>query len=515
MKVLGAIDIGSNAIRMSCVGLTEDGRLEPIEETRTPIRLGAEVFSQGFLSEENILKLIEILKVYSRIFEQNQCEQVRAYATSALREASNQEEVIFRIHQETGIELEVISGGKEAELLERAVRSLIDMNEGSFMIADLGGGSIEISIIENGSIEFAESFRLGTVRLLQMFPYSPDQEREFISWVKSYIREFFQYLGDNLKKHSVRRMIITGGNATSIAQLGKKFAGKNSSFAKSLSYVHKKDFQLIRKKLSKRTLTQRIQELELLPDRADVILPAIYVFKALLDLSQCEGLSIPDVGLKEGILDEILEEHYPRKHISEYQQILYSAYCYVKKYQANPQHSRKVHKLCMGIFSGASPLHHYGQRERIILELAAILHDVGRFIRPSNHHQHSMYLIQHSELVGITNTERKIVSLVARYHTGGNPSENQMKAAGLSQAQQQLVKCLASILRVADALDRDHRSAIQSLFTHFDEHQFTLFIDTTDDLLLTNWALEKKKDLFEQVFQKKLLINREHEKFRG
>ena len=506
MRVVGAIDIGSNAVRMSCAGLTEDQRIEPIESTRTPIRLGEDVFQQGFISESTIEQLVEAFKIYAHIFKQNRCEKIRTYATSALREASNQQEIITRIYQETGIDLDIISGGKEGELLKRAIQSVMDLEYGSHMLVDLGGGSVEITILQKGEILFAESFQLGTVRLLQMFPYDPGHEKEFVLWVKSYTRDFCQSLEHRLKMYPVEQLIVTGGNATAIALLGKKFAGGKSRLGSSISFIHKNDFKLIQKELLKRSLTERIEELDLSSDRADAVLPAIYVFKYLLRISQCPGLMIPDVGLREGILREVLEMQFPTKERTEYQQIIHSAFYYAQKYRANLAHAKTVRKLCTHIFAGTADLHQYGQRERIYLEISAILHDIGRFIRPSSHHKHSMYLIQNIELVGLTNTERKIISLICRFHTRGLPSEKHGEFQSLSPKHQKLVNCLAGILRIADALDRDHRSAVTSITVHHNSQKIILFMESSHDLLLTQWALGKKKNLFEQFFSRNLQI---------
>ena len=219
MKIIGAIDIGSNAIRMICARLTPDRRIELVESVRTPLRLGLDVFKFGYLQEVTINNLVESIEIFERTLSQNNCEEIRAYGTSALREADNADEVILRIERATGIKVEAISGGKEAELLQRAVNRVVPLQAGSFLMADLGGGSVEITLVKNGEIEFAESFRMGTVRLLQMFPYTPERELEFRTWAKSYIRDFISTLGSRLNFQQIDSLILTGGNANAMANL--------------------------------------------------------------------------------------------------------------------------------------------------------------------------------------------------------------------------------------------------------------------------------------------------------
>ena len=175
MKIIGAIDIGSNAIRIICACLTPYKRIELVKSVRISHHLGLDVFKFGYLQEVTINNLVESIEIFKRTLSQNNCEEIRSYVTSALREADNADEVILRIEIATGIKVETISGGKEAELLQRAVSRVVPLQAGSFLMADLGGGSVEITLVKNGKIEFAESFRMGTVRLLQEFPYA--QER--------------------------------------------------------------------------------------------------------------------------------------------------------------------------------------------------------------------------------------------------------------------------------------------------------------------------------------------------
>ncbi|MBF0280767.1 MAG: Ppx/GppA family phosphatase [SAR324 cluster bacterium] len=506
MKAVGVIDVGSNAVRMRCAHLTKDHRVEPIESSRTPIRLGGDVFNTGEISEENIEKLIDAFKIYHKVFKQNECEEIRAYATSAFREAANQDQVIELLEKETGILLDIISGGKEAQILKLAILNTVDLEKGSFLLADLGGGSLEISLITDGEIFFAESYRLGTVRLLQMFNYTPKKEKKFIQLVKTYINEFLRFLGPILLKTPVETLVITGGNAASLVPLAKLLGCGKSKLNTTTSYLHGKDLRQVQKELFARTYQQRIDNLGLQPDRSDVIVPAICVFSELLELSKCKELVIPDVGLREGILCEISEEFYPMKLITEYEQIIHSAYHYAEKYQASHEHAKSVRSLSTQIFQGTAGLHHYGQRERILLEVAAILHDTGRFIRLSDHHKHSMYLIQNSELVGITNQERSLIGLIARYHSRSIPNEKHLEYARISEENKKIVNHLTAILRLADALDREHQRGVQSVITHYSDDKILLFIDGTYDLLLIRWAVEKKKDLFEQVFQKELVI---------
>lgn len=506
MKIVGAIDIGSNAIRMSCARLTADRRIEILSSIRTPMRLGGDVFTDGAISEATKTRLIETLKLYKRDLVQNGCTEIRAYATSAFRETSNQQELIDLIQQEAGIELNVIAGGKEASLIRLAVCNKIDLEQGASMLADLGGGSLEISVLVDGEFQFAETFRLGTVRLLRMMKHHPDQESDFITLVKTYLKEATRGLNQQLHKYKFQQLVITGGNAVAIGKLAERFTAARSSGDQIT--ITKDELKLVRKELTSRTYAKRIEELGLAEDRADVIIPAVLVFQAVLKMSGCFSMIIPDVGLREGILQELLDEYGPQKFTSDHKHIIRSAYYYVRKYNASINHARTVQKLAIQIFDGLQELHKLGHRERVFLEVAAVLHDIGRFIRPSAHHKHSMYLIQHAELVGLTNEELNIVALMARYHNKGTPSEKNVEYKQLSVADRLCVDYLTAILRVADALDREHNDQVRSVSVHIENDCIRLTLECSGDLLLVRWSVDSKKSLFETIFSKSLTMDR-------
>ncbi|MFZ8994685.1 MAG: HD domain-containing protein [bacterium] len=508
MKIIGAIDIGSNAIRMICARLTPDRRIELVESVRTPLRLGLDVFKFGYLQESTINNLVESIEIFQRTLSQNKCEQIRAYGTSALREADNADEVISKIERITGIQVEAISGGKEAELLQRAVNQVVPLQSGSFLMADLGGGSVEITLVENGEIQFAESFRMGTVRLLQMFPYTPEREQEFRTWAKSYIRDFIATLASRLNFQQIDSLILTGGNANAMTSLYEKSKLTGGTISQGAFFLNSNCLQSLKKMLKNSNFEERIEQFGMSSDRADVIIPASLMFSALLKFSRSKTVVFPMVGLRDGILNEMLEENLGNPAGGEYEQIIHSAFYNARRYSANIRHAKVVHQLAVQIYDGIKELHGLFQRERLLLEVAAILHDIGRFIRPSSHHKHSQYLIQNIELVGLTNSELKLISLIARYHAGSAPSENHTDFQKLSPKNKTIVRNLAAILRVADALDREHKERVHSVMVRLESSRVLLIPSGDHDQLLANWAVNNKKSLFEEQFQRQLELQK-------
>ena len=507
-NVIGAIDIGSNAIRMICARLTEDYRIEELEKNRTPIRLGEDVFRMGYITEERIEQLLATIKVYQKTLEQNNCKEICAYCTSAFRESGNRQTVIERVEMETGIQLESISGGEEAQLLQRAVQRVMDLSKGRIMLADLGGGSLEVTLLEEGEIEFAESFRMGTVRMLKMFPYHPEREKAFLNWAEYYVEDFIDFLKKRLGKPRVETLVITGGNATAIGRFSGKTDRDAPGFSQGRMILDKQRFSKFKRSVIKLNLNERIRDLEMEEDRADVILPALVIFEKLLKFTGCSGFVIPAVGLRDGILDEMRERQGNLPDWNTREQVIHSARYYAEKYLADMQHAETVRELSLQLFDELFELHELQSRDRLLLEVAALLHDIGRFIRPSDHAKHSMYLIRNMELVGVTNSELMMIALVARYHSGGMPSVKQKEFSRLDSEKRTTVTRLTALLRIGDALDREHRARAGNLSIEFDKDQVWLNLEClsgkSSDSMLALWALNHKKELFEKVFRRTL-----------
>ena len=203
------------------------------------------------------------------------------------------------------------------------------------------------------------------------------------------------------------------------------------------------------------------------------------------------------VGLREEILSEMLEDNLGDPSGGEYEQIIHSAFYSARRYSAI-RHAKVVHQLAVQIYDGIKELHGLFQRERLLLKVPAILHDISRFIIPSSHHKHSQYLIQNIELVGLTNSELKLISLIARYHKGSAPSEQHPDFQKLSLKNKTIVRNLAAILRVADDLDREHKEHVHSVVVRLESSRVLLIPSQDHDQLLAKWAVSNNKLILEE-----------------
>lgn len=300
-KRIASIDLGSNAIRLLIAEECE-GRLESIESDRASVRLGEEAFSHGKLSIETMDKVVQALSGFKVKMEQASVVSYRAIATSAMRDAVNSNILIHRATAEAGIQLEIINGEEEARLVHLAVSKSIVFSKNIDLLVDIGGGSVEITLVKSGKVVFAESFKMGTVRLMQLFGRMHTSEEDFGQAIVRHV----QIVGDKIKQQLgaqvVERCIGTGGNLESFLKLRKLF------FDKGGAQIELFELQEILTRLQSMSVQQRIEDLGLRVDRADVIVPAAIIMLQMLSAAGANKLIVPGVGVKEGVVYDLFRQ---------------------------------------------------------------------------------------------------------------------------------------------------------------------------------------------------------------
>lgn len=293
---LAAIDIGSNAIRFQ-ISSVRDAKGRPVfkklEYVRFPLRLGHDVFSSNRISEESQEKFMKLMKTYKLLIELYEVDDYMFCATSAMRESVNGGEIVARVKDELGIQIHIIDGDQEAEMVNRAISSFL--SDDSYVHIDVGGGSTELNLYKRGRKVETRSFKMGSVRVLEHND-SPVVWEEMENWIRLHVR----------KKYDDITAVGTGGNISKIYELAKLEQGK----AISLNKIRK-----IRDTIEKLSLDERIYDLQMNPDRADVIIPASTIYIRVMEWSNAEKMIVPDVGLKDGILHFLVEKNRTQQKV--------------------------------------------------------------------------------------------------------------------------------------------------------------------------------------------------------
>jgi exopolyphosphatase / guanosine-5'-triphosphate,3'-diphosphate pyrophosphatase len=500
MPTIAAIDVGSNAIRLSIANVNSDGGFQTVYSVREPIRLGQDVFTKGIISAHTIARMLESFNTFKQKLEEHGVTHVKAVGTSALREATNREVVLRAVNKATGLEISIIGAEEEARLIHQAAKAIVNLKNKVALLVDIGGGSVEVVLADDSTVLCTESYAMGSVRLLKILDEKAGEER-FNQLVTEYVDATQRRLEQEIGNQKIDVCVGTGGSIESIGELRKEFFDKNSN-----QKVTAEELKALVKKLRATTFEQRIQDLRLRPDRADVIIPAAIVLQKIVQQSGVSEVVIPGIGLKDGVLRELVTQIAEQKKLLYRDQVIESARRLGKKFFFDEKHGTTVAKLAVQIFDQMKDFHELDSEARLILEVAALLHDVGYYVGVSNHHKHAFYLIQASPLVGLTQLQTDIVANVARYHRKSQPKTQHKPYVDLAPKHRLTIAKLAGILRLADALDHEHASTVESVEVDYKRPRFMFRLKGKGDMLLEKWALVNKRDLFESVFEGSVVV---------
>ncbi|WP_286291289.1 Ppx/GppA phosphatase family protein [Methylomarinovum tepidoasis] len=485
------IDIGSNAVRLRVGALGHGGRLDIIEAIRAPVRLGQDAFGRGRLGEDTIARALETFRDFRHLLERKHVPltQVRAIATSAMREAENRQALIEQVKAETGIVIEVISGTEEARLISLAVRhALPELEKRNAFHIDIGGGSVEFVVLERGQVTALESLKMGTVRLLSRF--GGEDQKRFVRLLDEFFDANAGKIRELVDGTPIDIAVGTGGNIEALGQLGRQLLDTGSP--KRLKYGQLK---ALCKRLDALSYEERLEQLKLRPDRADVIIPASHVLRQVLKLVGKPDLLIPGVGLAEGALLDLLQ----RRRGNAHQDALAWAASVARKYRVDREHADQVRHLALQLFDQLTPVHGLPARDRLLLELAALLHEIGIFVRPDGHHRHAHYLLSAMPMLGISDAEQRLLALVVRCQRKKLPDGDDPLLAPLDKKARERWLKLVALLRLAIAFDKERCGGVAEIHCHFDGKRIEIRCLGKGDLLLERWAALRQKDIAEKA----------------
>ena len=300
LEAIAAIDIGSNAIRLVIGALDEHGDIRIIKKLREPVRLGKDVFAGREISSKTLEKAIEAFRKFRELLKDHDVHHTKAVATSALREAKDRDVFVSEVRKASGIKIDVIDGIEEGRLIFSAVAHRVNLNDKVALLIDIGGGSVELTIADHGVPKATQTFKLGTVRMLQMLEEKGLKERQLRALIDEQLAPVKDFLAKNLRDLHLDLAIGTGGNFECLGKLRVALLHKNSIFSMTRDELEK-----LVTHLQAMTLKERIQFLRLRPDRADVVIPAAHLTQAVMEIGQVDLLAIPYVGLRDGILSEL------------------------------------------------------------------------------------------------------------------------------------------------------------------------------------------------------------------
>ena len=504
---LAAIDIGSNSVRLLVAEALRGGTYRILDEEREPTRLGRSVSEKGQLDDESMERTITALRTFKQIAAGYQATSLRTIATCAVREARNGPEFCRRVREQVGLEVEVISGDREARLAFSSVQNAFDLSGKNVIVADIGGGSTEVVFATGDLIESIFSTPLGAVRLTEQFALG---EGAVVETFQRDIARMEEEIALCLKKRTTRPLFAPhflvgcGGTFTTLAEL--MMAAKKEGDVPVAGYkVSHAEVRHLLDRLLKMPLRSRRSMAGMTPDRADIILAGLSIIDALMKRFRVNTLMIHTRGVRDGLVREMIDEALgttvddPAHRDAAIERL--AAAC-----SGELEHGRTVSLLAGRIYQQLAAPFELASGDKLLLECAARLQDVGYVINYDQHHKHSYHLIRNSRLPGIRAHDLELIANVARYHRGAHPKRKHENLARLSPEDQSRVQRMAAILRLAGGLDRSRSQQVRDVQVR-SEHD-RVFIDVVADQepLVDIWGAERRTDLFEKVFNLPITI---------
>ena len=500
---IAAIDAGSNAVRLSVVRAYSALDIEPLHNERYPLRLGESVFVRSRFSEEIFKKGAEAFRHFHEIMQEHGVTRYRAVATSATREAKNRKRFVRYIRRKSGINLEVISAVEESRLGREAVLAAIGPESQARCIFDLGGGSLEISILRDHAVEESAQLPVGTVRLLTTLnidgSVSPSQAEQ----VRKYLRALLESKLPARPNLGEELAVALGGNAETLAGIAP---GPRRHGLPTL------ELSLLRERLPRLLeldVRERMKAYGVRRDRADVMGIAAIIFVTLGRYLNVQTLTIPAVGVREGLLQEIAREAFSRKEPHRYtveaRQLLLGTRSFARRLERDQRHAEHVRELSLQLFDQLQAVHHLPVESRVLLEAGALLHDVGHTVSHKGHHKHGEYLTMYGDIPALEGRERALVASVVRYHSRkAEPADHHIAYSALNNGDKRTARRLASILRIAEGLDHSHRQRVSSLRAAFQRGAAGIQVTARGDVAEDLRDASRSAELFEKEFRVRL-----------
>ncbi|MBR2441347.1 MAG: hypothetical protein IKB25_14205 [Lentisphaeria bacterium] len=447
-ELLASIDIGAHSARMLIAEVTEDGMsYDTLEDLEISAPLGADVFRSGKISDDSVTVMCGILRNFKQKMDEYSITKYRAIATSAVREAENADVFLERMWFLTGIQLEILSGSDEARLLSLSIRPLLPsefrQKSKRLLMADIGTGACQVSSYDCGVMRFTETVRFGTLRLGGGDSVSPALRKErLLPIIDATFREI-SYLSGKLDCSS---LIITGGSVRAILLLRDRPLSQNPVHTLTLS-----EFERIKDTAETMAENELCEKYNLRPDVAETILPCCMIVESLIRITDAKSIFIPMISTKHALLENYIREFRQKKDPFE-PQLLGMAIQTAVRYGGDREMVTDICIFAEKLFLKLKPLHGMEHRSLLLLKVAALLYKTGLFISNSSYHKHSAYIIRNTELPGLSQREREIVALIARYHRKSMPKPQHTEFAQLPREDRTLVNRLAAILRLACGL---------------------------------------------------------------
>ena len=508
-ELVAALDIGTNSFHL-VIAKPVPGGFEVVTREKDVVRLGHGGGDMKQLSEEAIGRGVKSLARMAEIASSHGAE-VRAVATSAVREAKNRSEFIKQVRKATGIDIEVISGVEEARLIHLGVLNAIGIHDQSMFVCDIGGGSTEVVVGLDDEVMFARSFKLGAVRLTDRFFAGTTLHPSAIPSCRSFIRSSLSVVAPEVMELGFEAVATSSGTAETIARIILHTRGASEPKSMNRFEFSADEVRSVVTALqSAPTIDERVKRFGLEPNRADIILAGALILEGVVDVFELKSLMFSDYALREGLLLDTLRREGLIEVDDDHDAARRSVQQLADRCDDRPEHSQHVAELAIQLFEQLEEPLNLQPEWRRYLEFASLLANVGVVVSHAKHHLHSYYLIRNSGLMGLTDREVEIIAQVARYHRKSVPKTEHTEFSALSSTDQRIVQHLAGILRIAIGLDRTYDARVKTISVKVSTSELLIAAKSRgkkNDISLNLYAANERKGLLADISKRKVKLS--------
>jgi exopolyphosphatase/guanosine-5'-triphosphate,3'-diphosphate pyrophosphatase len=495
---VAAIDIGSNSIRQIVADVSPEGTIQVVDEMKAAPRLAAGLAASGALSDEAIAAAVECLERMATLARQLGAQRVDAVATSAVRDATNAAAFLQAVQRVAGLRVRVLDGEEEARLSFRSAVAHFDMGVGRTVVADIGGGSLELAMSAEGVLERLASLPFGAIRLTEEYladGASPKAVRRMRRAVCEAIRRVLP-----LRDWRGAQLIGSGGTFTNLAGMYLTRQGIQTARSVHAAHIPRADLEHVLDMLVGMTPDERREMPGLNPDRADIIVAGLATAAEIVKRIEARELVVSRYGIREGLLLEAARVAPTVADPGEAR--ARSVFDFAQRCHVEEPHSTHVQRLALTLFDALGPRLGGTAEDRAALADAAMLHDAGYHINYERHHKHSYHLVLHADLLGLPPSDQVVVANVARYHRGAPPKRKHRNYGTLDKSLRRRIKLLSAVLRVADGFDRGHVGAVADLKVRWLRRAIRVTPVPADEratMRLEMWGANRKSALLAKV----------------
>lgn len=503
MKIFASIYIGSYEMSLKIFEISDKKPIKKIEHIRYRIDLGNEAFTQGTLGYHTVDKMCETLVNFKNISEGYGADALEVCASAVFRDLKNQFLILDQIYIRTGLKIKVISNSEQRFITYEALAARPEfeqMIETEAAIVDIGGAGIQVTFFSKGELITTQHLEIGTMRLRGQFERSGISQKNYISQMEEYIDKKLEVLRSLYAREQIQNVVFVNDYCTELVKRMEKSAKDD--------VIKTEKFKKFLEKLQKKSVEEICRELQLSNDRDPLILPSLALFKGIITNLNCETVWVCDAGINDGIAYEYGRRCHLTKVNHDFDKdVLSASKNMAMHYKSHSLHIEALEHQSLKIFDAMKKCHGMGKRERLLLQVAVLLHDCGKYISLANSASCAYHIIMSSEIIGLTHRERTIVGLTILYN--GLDLQGYDRASGeIDEEGYMIVSKLSAILRVANALDQSHkqRAFLNNYRVQLKNRELVITVEAMEDLSLEQALFETKTQYFENVFSIKPVL---------